>query len=753
LIFFIGHHPFFIELREEFAHGVFLANNLGMDVVLGTDRITYKVMGGILDFYVFLGPSVEEVVQQYQSIIGKPKPPPFWGVGYHQCRWGYKTLAELEQVYSEFQSHHLPLDTLWSDIDYMDRWKIWTLDQVNYPQNDLKNFVDSLHQANLHYVMIVDPGIKIQPGYWVYDQALRQNLFISNSEGTQPQIGKVWPGAVHFLDFTQVSTMNFWKDVISTFHDSVGFDGLWLDMNELANFCDGHCKLDISNWNQTGESEYQFNCVCSEYEFHSEDFPPFWPGGVPPGFSTLTLSSKHFNSSEFEVHSLYGLLEAKATHLALEQVRKERSFIISRSTFAGSGSWTGHWLGDNSATWQDLQDSISGIINMNLFGIPFVGADICGFNGNTTAELCGRWYQLGALYPFSRNHNGFGYMSQEPYTFGDAITSVVRSSLELRYSLLSFYYSHLFEISLFGGTFIDALAFEFPGDSVARTIETQFLIGKALMFAPVCESGQIEKQVYFPEGALWYNYFTGKALPHENRTGIWKDFSSLHFEEIFLFLRGGSVVFTQAPALNSEETRKNPISIIVGLDPLRNASANFFVDDGISKFDSAYSRYSAWNVFATSGSQGIGQIDVMITQQNYTLEGLEWNNITLYGVAPPCTLVLLNYTEELEFVYDHHTQVLVIVLNRSVYDSFSVYWGEGEPTQSILERIIILVGSLTLTLSLLSCVSVLMYYYGKAHRRPPTFCCKRQRREISFDSLANETLLLDGPKDIPMTEM
>ncbi|XP_063961375.1 lysosomal alpha-glucosidase-like isoform X2 [Lytechinus pictus] len=581
-----GVHPFYINLESNGdAHGVFLLNSNAMDAILQpAPAITYRTIGGILDFYFFLGPDPIDVVRQYQEVIGMPFMPPMWALGFHLCRWGYGSANGTMAVVERMRQAKIPQDVQWNDIEYSVGRKDFTLNPDTF--GNLPTLIADLHANGLHYMPIVDPAISSSqtPGsYPPYDAGVTDNIFTKADDGSI-FIGKVWPGDTAFPDWFHPNVTRWWQSQAQTFHNDVSFDGMWLDMNEPSNFVDGRV---------TGG---QPGCTGNNY-----DNPPFVPGvgGGTLYSKTLCPSAKQNGNIHYNVHSLYGLSEVKVSYTVLANIRKKRPFIISRSTFPSSGKYGGHWLGDNASQWPEMHSSITGILNFNMFGVPMVGADICGFNGDTNEELCTRWMQLGAFYPFSRNHNTLNAKDQDPAIFSKASQDSSRNALHMRYSLLPYLYTLFQRAHVNGSMVARPLFFNFPRDPSLYKVDTQFMLGGAVLVSPVLTQGATSVSATFPPGR-WYSNSPEPPLTFNKSTSMSLD---APLGKINIHYRGGYIVPTMAPETTTNATAKNPVMLVVSLDESGNAKGHMYWDDGDEIGSYENGKYSSWSFRAKSNGQ------------------------------------------------------------------------------------------------------------------------------------------------------
>lgn len=648
-----GVFPYYMSLENDGnANGVFLLNSNAMDIVLQpTPAITYRTIGGILDFYVFLGPTPDLVVSQFTEVVGLPYMPPYWALGFHLCRWGYGSLNGTMAVNEKMRQYGIPQDVQWNDIEYMDRHLDFTVDKNKW--GGLGDFVKTLHDKyHQHYIPIVDPGISsTQPrgSYPAYDEGLQMGVFINSSNG-ETFIGQVWPGLTAFPDFSYPGTQDYWDKMLAQFRNLVEFDGLWIDMNEPSNFFDGSKQ----------------GCPASS----PLDNPPYVPhvSGGRLYAKTVCMSAKHHQYTHYDVHSLYGLMEMQRTMSALKKLRGKRSVVISRSTFPSAGLHGGHWLGDNTATFNDLYLSIPGILNFNMFGVPLVGADICGFNGNTNKELCARWTQLGAFYPFSRNHNTKGAISQDPTAFGSDFAAMARDVLLTRYRFIPYLYTLFARAHATGSAVARPLFYEFPTDRATYGIDRQFLLGPALLITPVLTQGSSSVQGYFPN-ATWYDGMVGSILQVAGEGGQYHTLDA-PWDKINFHIRGGHVIPTQKPDITTHQSRQNPFELIVALSSLGKAKGILFIDDGesLEPLQTAAHMFVAYEV-----SQGTLEAKVHPFRFHESLPPL--STVQVFGVSGQPSSVTVNGSPVHNFNYNVSTKVLTVEkLALPMDKGFNITW-------------------------------------------------------------------------------
>uniref|UniRef100_A0A8C7XW10 alpha-glucosidase n=1 Tax=Oryzias sinensis TaxID=183150 RepID=A0A8C7XW10_9TELE len=563
-----GVHPFYMGLENTGdAHGVLLLNSNAMDVTFQpTPSLTYRTIGGILDFYMVLGPTPEMVVQEYTSLVGRPVLPAYWSLGFQLCRYGYANDSEIENLYTDMKKAGIPYDVQYADIDYMERQLDFVLDSEF---QGLPALVDRMRAEGMRFIFILDPAISgNETNYPAFEKGVAQDVFIKWPKELGDGIvwGKVWPDFPNvtvdedldwetqvqiyrsyaaFPDFFRSQTAAWWHQEIKDFYTNVmKFDGLWIDMNEPASFVHG----------TVGGTCLGENLL---------EFPPYMPPleSKHEGLKhkTLCMNSEQILSDgkrvkHYDVHNLYGWSHTKPTYDALLDVTGKRGIVVTRSTYPSSGKWAGHWLGDNYATWDQLYKSIIGMMEFSLFGIPYTGADICGFFNKADYEMCLRWMQLGAFYPYSRNHNGKGNPRQDPVAWDDRFATASKDVLNIRYTLLPYLYTLMFEAHTQGSTVVRPLLHEFTNDKTTWDIHRQFLWGPALLISPALDAvcSTIQMLDFF------FYYFFKHLTP---------------LERINLHVRGGYILPWQKPESNTKLSRKNPLGLIVALSDMKGHSS------------------------------------------------------------------------------------------------------------------------------------------------------------------------------------
>lgn len=401
-------------------------------------------IGGRISKYFFTGLKPDDLIKTYSKLVGFPTLPPLWAFGWQQCRFGWVTDQDWINVYNTYISKDfdLPLDTMWADIDYLDDYKLFTIAPTSYSK--LPEYVDQVHKDGRHFVPIMDAGVavRLNQGYKALDDGIKGDVFIKQDNHQDYLTAGVWCGNAYFPDFFKPSAIDWWKNNFDDLYTNqkLNFDGVWLDENEATNFCNGYCKPE-------------------ERPVDSYRNKPFYvPGWRDLEDKAIGVDGWHdsINRREYDVHNLFPLMQTKATAEYLINKRNLRPYVLTRSDFPGIGKYGHHWMGDNWSTVEYMALSVDGIFSYNLFALPFMGSDICGFNGDATNEICTRWHILGSLYPFARNHNQNATKPQEPYRFVDKVNTtaptryvdVIQMALVNRYRFVKYYYSQFFELAI-----------------------------------------------------------------------------------------------------------------------------------------------------------------------------------------------------------------------------------------------------------------------------------------------------------------
>ncbi|KAK9871594.1 hypothetical protein WA026_012974 [Henosepilachna vigintioctopunctata] len=492
---------------------------------------------GVVDLFILMGPSPKDCVKQYMSLTGVAPLPQYFTLGYHQSRWNYITEDDVTTVVENFDEYDLPLDTMWLDIEYTDGKKYFTWDPIKFahPDQMLKN----ISSTGRHLVVIIDPHVKRESGYFLHDDALANDYYVKTKDGNVYE-GWCWPGSSSYPDFFDPKVSDYYKSLYSKLrYDNVDNDiMIWNDMNEPSVF---------------NGPEITMPKDCLHYE----------------GWEHRHL------------HNLYGFAYSAITYKGLLMRNpNKRPFILTRSHFAGSQRYAAVWTGDNDAKWEHLAASYPMCLSEALGGISFCGADVGGFFNNPDIELLQRWYQAGIWLPFFRAHAHIDTGRREPYLFPEDERHRIRNALLMRYAHLPLWYTLFYEHERFGEPVIRPLFYVFPKEVEVIDIENQIVIGDSVMAHVISESGASTANVYLPGGPLTY-WYDLNTLKKYNGNG-WMSLS-VNLDFIPVFYKGGKIISRKdRPRRASTLTHRDPFTLYVALDNNKSAKGTLFIDDNES---------------------------------------------------------------------------------------------------------------------------------------------------------------------------
>ena len=577
------------KVNNELFLGVIFNNINAQDVYIKTLEekkvlLEHRTIGGIIDYYFFLGKKPDDVLIKIHNVLGNSPLPPYWSIGFHQARFGYNTTKDLNKVINGYMDFEFPIDCFWTDIDTMDNFHIFTLNYTTF--GDLPNTINKLHDNNYHFIPILDIAFPQNDTDLFYRKGHLENAFMLSNYTKKEMVITVWPGKSVLTDFFSTNGTNLWKYGMDEYKKIIDYDGIWLDMNEPELLKE--ITTNRGEYLEDGNYDPKYN----KYEYI-----PYIPGyrdkercDIRYGTISENSYSTEYNEKEnnhlisYNIKPQIPVIQTKITYEKLLEYNK-RPFILTRSNSLGTNKYAFHWLGDNDSSYLKMKNGIEGIFNYQIFGIPMTGDDICGMWGNSYDALCARWMALGAFFPFSRNHNDRFKIPHEPFAFGinSKTFKMSKIALKMRYSLIRYYYSKLFKVSLNeDGSFFKPLFFEFNNDDITyKDYNSSVIIGNDFLLIPIFNDNENDIQSYFPNED-WNEFPNGNKFMIYNKNKIEGEYKNLtgKFDRILLFLRGGRIIPYQNTEKytikNTFDLRKIPIELIINPHS-ENHSANGFL--------------------------------------------------------------------------------------------------------------------------------------------------------------------------------
>ncbi|KAF7555534.1 hypothetical protein G7046_g6527 [Stylonectria norvegica] len=550
-----GAIPFMQAHRKDSSVGVFWLNaaETWIDIVKAKDSINPLTLGlgaktstkthwisetGLLDVFVFLGPTPSDVSKSYGELTGTTAMPQEFSLGYHQCRWNYISDDDVVDVDRKMDKSKIPYDVIWLDIEYTDDKKYFTWDAHSFA-NPL-GMGKALDAHGRKLVVIIDPHIKKADDYTVVSEMTSKDLAVHDKDDKIYE-GWCWPGSSNWIDCFNPQAIEWWKTLFKydKFIGTMKNTFIWNDMNEPSVF----------NGPET----------------------------------TMQKDNIHYGKWEHrDLHNLNGMTFHNATFEALlsrEKGELRRPFVLTRSFYAGSQRLGAMWTGDNQANWDHLAASIPMVLNQGISGFPFSGADVGGFFGDPEKELSVRWYQAGAFYPFFRGHAHIDARRREPYLLGEPYTQIVTAALRLRYSLLPAWYTAFFHANRDGSPVVRPMVWTHPSEEAGFAIDDQLFLGSTgLLAKPVVEKDKLSTEIWIPDDEVYYDYFTYDLKDTHKGKLLTVD---APLNSIPLLMRGGHIFPRRdIPRRSSAMMRFDDYTLVVSASKAGSAEGELYVDDG-----------------------------------------------------------------------------------------------------------------------------------------------------------------------------
>lgn len=552
--------PVMFGLKNGHPYGLFFDNTYRSHFDMGKESPNYyyySAVDGNLNYYILGGTSLKAVISNYTYLTGRVPLPQKWMLGYQQSRWGYSMSQErVQEIVDKFAEYHLPLEAIHFDIDYMVGYRVftWDTDKFKHP----KQFLNDLKSKGVRVIPILDPGVKQDDNYDIYQEGLKKGYFAKNPDGSV-YINRVWPGKSAFPDFGNPDVRTWWGQHCKFLLDT-GAAGIWIDMNEPATF-DGNMPEDV------------------------------------------VMTDEDQQSNLKQLNNVYGHNMARATYDGIKSATGKRPYVITRAAYAGTQKYSTIWTGDNQSLWPHLQMMIPQLSNLGLSGFSFAGTDIGGFSADTTPELLTRWIEAAIFSPLLRNHSALQVRDQEPWVFGEQVLSIYRKYLHLRYHFIPYLYDCFAQETKDGLPVLRPLVLNYDDDANVRNLNDEYMVGDRILVAPIVQQGQTVRSVYLPQGD-WLDLWSGVQYGGKNNIIV-----EAPIDKLPVFIKMNSILpWGQFVEHISEQPDETMTFRLFG----NSGSCKHYQDDGVD-FEYENGQYNLYQVTVTTD----GEASVTLTNNGF----------------------------------------------------------------------------------------------------------------------------------------
>ena len=505
------------------------------------NKTVITIDGTDFDFYFIKCNKPIEIVKEFRNAIGKSYIPPFWAFGYQQSRWSYPDAKTVDSVIDGYDKAEIPLDCVYLDIDYMDSYKDFTVDDKKFP--DFADYVSKKREQGIHLIPIIDAGVKKEDGYSVYEEGRDNGYFCKNEDGTDFE-GGVWPGIVGFPDFLRKDVREWFGSKYKVLTDA-GIDGFWNDMNEPAIF---YSVKGLEKALDKAVSLKGENLDLTKFFNLKDTFLGL--SNSPEDYSSIYHTVDGKQICHDRVHNIYGANMTKAAgEYFAKEFGEEKILMFSRASYIGAHRSSGIWFGDNHSWWSHILLNLKMLPSANMCGFLYCGADLGGFNENATRDLVLRFLALGVFTPLMRNHAALGTRDQECYNFENS--EDFKDIIEVRYRLIPYLYSTFRKASEENEMIFRPLSFDYPDDKIARECETQLMLGDECMICPVYEQNVSGRYVYLPEDMTFVKLSGTKVVTEKMTKGT--HYIEVALNEVPLFIKNGKKIPLCKPAMRTSQ--------------------------------------------------------------------------------------------------------------------------------------------------------------------------------------------------------